>query len=317
MKPRSPQHHDVAQLEQLLNLQAPLFQGIDPALIQSWLPSTQLQRHTQGSELLIADQTNQHTFLLLSGQLHVILQEISTAPLAIIQPGHIVGEVSTLSREGTTAWVRAEQASEVLVIEREQLLAWAQQSHQLALNLLQLLGERLRHSNLHARGAQSLNQQLQTRALSDALTGALNRHWLDQHLESLRLCPELAVLMVDIDHFKAINDTHGHSCGDAVLRAVATTLRHALRPSDALVRLGGEEFLVICRQEASQAAAEGLGERLRQAVQHLQSDDLPPVTISIGVALRTPGEGWEAQLERADTALYRAKRNGRNRVELG
>ncbi len=123
--------------------------------------------------------------------------------------------------------------------------------------------------------------------------------------------------MVDIDHFKAINDTHGHSCGDAVLRAVATTLRHALRPSDALVRLGGEEFLVICRQEASQAAAEGLGERLRQAVQHLQSDDLPPVTISIGVALRTPGEGWEAQLERADTALYRAKRNGRNRVELG
>jgi diguanylate cyclase (GGDEF)-like protein len=304
-------------LERVLQLQSPLFAGIDPMLLIEWLEAAEMRYLAGNSSVLSADQANRETFLVISGQLLVTLQQGGATPLATISPGEVFGEVSTLTLGETTAWVRAEQASEVLVIEREHLLAWAQQSHQLALNLLQLLGERLRHSNLHARGAQSLNQQLQTRALSDALTGALNRHWLDQHLESLRLCPELALLMVDIDHFKAINDTHGHSCGDAVLRGVATTLRHALRPSDALVRLGGEEFLVICRQEASQAAAEGLGERLRQAVQHLQSDDLPPVTISIGVALRTPGEGWEAQLERADTALYRAKRGGRNRVGLG
>jgi diguanylate cyclase (GGDEF)-like protein len=304
-------------LERVLQLQSPLFAGIDPMLLIEWLEAAEMRYLAGNSSVLSADQANRETFLVISGQLLVTLQQGGATPLATVSPGEVFGEVSTLTLGETTAWVRAEQASEVLVIEREHLLAWAQQSHQLALNLLQLLGERLRHSNLHARGAQSLNQQLQTRALSDALTGALNRHWLDQHLESLRLCPELAMLMVDIDHFKAINDTHGHSCGDAVLRAVATTLRHALRPSDALVRLGGEEFLVICRQEASQAAAEGLGERLRQAVQHLQSDDLPPVTISIGVALRTPGEGWEAQLERADTALYRAKRGGRNRVGLG
>ena len=304
-------------LERVLQLQSPLFAGIDPMLLIEWLEAAEMRYLAGNSSVLSADQANRETFLVISGQLLVTLQQGGATPLATISPGEVFGEVSTLTLGETTAWVRAEQASEVLVIEREHLLAWAQQSHQLALNLLQLLGERLRHSNLHARGAQSLNQQLQTRALSDALTGALNRHWLDQHLESLRLCPELALLMVDIDHFKAINDTHGHSCGDAVLRAVATTLRHALRPSDALVRLGGEEFLVICRQEASQAAAEGLGERLRQAVQHLQSDDLPPVTISIGVALRTPSEGWEAQLERADTALYRAKRGGRNRVGLG
>jgi diguanylate cyclase (GGDEF)-like protein len=304
-------------LERVLQLQSPLFAGIDPMLLIEWLEAAEMRYLAGNSSVLSADQANRETFLVISGQLLVTLQQGGATPLATISPGEVFGEVSTLTLGETTAWVRAEQASEVLVIEREHLLAWAQQSHQLALNLLQLLGERLRHSNLHARGAQSLNQQLQTRALSDALTGALNRHWLDQHLEALRACPELALLMVDIDHFKAINDTHGHSCGDAVLRAVATTLRHALRPSDALVRLGGEEFLVICRQEASQAAAEGLGERLRQAVQHLQSDDLPPVTISIGVALRTPGEGWEAQLERADTALYRAKRGGRNRVGLG
>jgi diguanylate cyclase (GGDEF)-like protein len=304
-------------LERLLQLRSPLFAGIDPTLLIEWLETAELRCLEGNTSVLAADQANGQTFLVIAGQLMVTLERSSATPLATISPGEVVGEVSTLTLGATTAWVRTAQASEVLVIEREKLLAWAQQSHQLALNLLQLLGERLRHSNLHARGAQLISQQLQTRALSDALTGALNRHWLEQHLEALRLCPELALLMVDIDHFKAINDTHGHSCGDAVLRAVATTLRHALRPSDALVRLGGEEFLVICRQEASQAAAEGLGERLRQAVQHLQSDDLPPVTISIGVALRTPGEGWEAQLERADTALYRAKRGGRNRVGLG
>jgi diguanylate cyclase (GGDEF)-like protein len=304
-------------LERVLQLQSPLFSGIDPTLLTEWLDASELRCLAGEATVLSADQANSQTFLVIAGRLLVTLQQGDAAPLATIGPGECVGEVSTLSLGETTAWVRCEQTSELLVIERQELLAWAQQSHQLALNLLQLMGERLRRSNLHARGAQSLNQQLQTRALSDALTGALNRHWLDEHLEALRACPELALLIVDIDHFKAINDTHGHSCGDAVLQAVAKALRHSLRPSDALVRLGGEEFLVICQREASPAAAEGLGERLRQTVQQLQVDDLPPVTVSIGVALRTPGEAWEAQLERADTALYRAKRGGRNRVELG
>lgn len=126
--------------------------------------------------VLASDQTNGQTFLVISGKLMVTLQQGSATPLATINPDEIVGEVSTLTLGETTAWVRAEQASEALVIKREQLLAWAQQSHQLALNLLQRIGERLRDSNLHARGAQLINQQLQTRALSDALTGTLNRH---------------------------------------------------------------------------------------------------------------------------------------------
>lgn len=301
----------------LVPLDAPLFTGIDPTLLCDWLAALELRQQASGSTVLAADQDNHHTFFVITGRLAVRLHHASSEPLARLGPGDCVGEVSTLTQGATSAWVICEEASELLVIDRQALLAWAQQSHQLALNLLQLMGDRLRRSNLHARGTQSLNQQLQTRALSDALTGVLNRHWLDQQLPVLRRCSELALLMIDIDHFKAINDTHGHSCGDAVLQAVAASLRHSIRPSDALVRLGGEEFLVICQQDASAAAAKGLGERLRQAVQQIQGDDLPPVTISIGVALRGPGEAWETQLERADTALYQAKRSGRNRVELG
>jgi len=308
---------DPQLLERLLKLQAPLFAGIDPTLLNAWLSTAQLRHHTSGSAVLMADQANSQTFLVLSGQLVVSLQQGGHALLATIGPGECVGEVSTLTQGDTTAWVRCEQPSELWVIERQELLAWSQQSHQLALNLLQLLGERLRHSNLHARGAQALNQQLQTRALSDALTGALNRHWLEQQRSALQQCPQLALLLVDIDHFKAINDTHGHSCGDAVLQAVAKALRHGIRPSDALVRLGGEEFLVICQHDTEPETAHALGERLRQTVEQLCSEALPPVTISIGVALRAPNEAWGAQLERADAALYRAKRSGRNRVELG
>ena len=81
------------------------------------------------------------------------------------------------------------------------------------------------------------------------------------------------------------------------------------------MRLGGEEFLVICRQETTQTQAMGVGERLRQAVQQRQSDGQPPVTVSIGVAMRRPSETWESQLKRADDALYQAKSRGRNRVE--
>jgi diguanylate cyclase (GGDEF)-like protein len=304
-------------LEQLLQLQAPLFAGIDPTLLQAWLAAAELRSHAGGSTVLRADQLNSQTFLVLSGELVVSLQQGGTAALARIGPGDCVGEVSTLTQGDTTAWVRCEQPSDLWVIERQELLTWSQQSHQLALNLLQLLGERLRHSNLHARGAQALNQQLQTRALSDALTGALNRHWLEQQRSALEQCPQLALLLVDIDHFKAINDTHGHSCGDDVLQAVAKALRHGIRPSDALMRLGGEEFLVICQHDTEPEAAHGLGERLRQTVEQLRSEALPPVTISIGVALRAPDEAWGAQLERADAALYRAKGSGRNRVELG
>jgi diguanylate cyclase len=120
--------------------------------------------------------------------------------------------------------------------------------------------------------------------------------------------------MVDIDHFKRFNDTWGHAAGDQVLVAVGQALTSVVRPGDHVVRVGGEEILVIARSAT-------VGERLRQAVEQRQvalegSAELLQVTISVGGARHQPGEPGETTLERADQALYRAKNGGRNRVEL-
>lgn len=161
-------------------------------------------------------------------------------------------------------------------------------------------------------------------ALVDPLTGAFNRRYLDIHLPRLLTrChaahKPVSVLYVDIDHFKPVNDTHGHPAGDAVLREVVNRLSLSLRPQDLVVRLGGEEFAAIL-PEIEQKTALAVGERLRHAVEATPCPIGPgkelTVTISVGAASLNPEqEGTPIDLlQRADEALYRAKQGGRNRV---
>lgn len=161
-------------------------------------------------------------------------------------------------------------------------------------------------------------------ALTDALTGAFNRRYLDAHLPNfLRHAAEaqkpLAVQMLDIDHFKRVNDTHGHAAGDAVLREVAHRIAAGVRPSDFFVRMGGEEFAVVM-PETNWANAAKVAERLRAVIADtpvpLPGGGTLPVTMSIGIADTRPDvEGVPNKVfERADAALYQAKQGGRNRV---
>ncbi|AKQ56480.1 sensor domain-containing diguanylate cyclase [Bordetella hinzii] len=157
--------------------------------------------------------------------------------------------------------------------------------------------------------------QLRQDSLTDALTGLLNRRGLDEILQSEpRYGRAMAVLAVDIDHFKSINDELGHAAGDAVIRGIAALLRSRARASDILGRLGGEEFVVLLpnteRPQALQAA-----ERIRSAVESFQAVPGGACTVSVGVAVY-PHEGASLTevLARADEALYEAKRGGRNRV---
>lgn len=156
----------------------------------------------------------------------------------------------------------------------------------------------------------------------DALTGTLNRRTIDLWLarsfsEAHRARQSVSVLFVDLDHFKAINDTHGHACGDACLRHVAGVLRGELDPSDMLGRYGGEEFVLVLPGRDGDAARR-LGERIRDAVERSSLDcsgKTVRLTVSIGVAPRLPEEHQAgAAVERADKALYTAKRSGRNKV---
>ncbi|CAA9507735.1 MAG: diguanylate cyclase/phosphodiesterase (GGDEF & EAL domains) with PAS/PAC sensor(s) [uncultured Solirubrobacteraceae bacterium] len=144
----------------------------------------------------------------------------------------------------------------------------------------------------------------------DALTGVLNRRAWDQLLSSaLRKGTQpLFVAMLDLDHFKAYNDTHGHRAGDELLRRSARAWRSAIRAGDILARYGGEEFAVLLAGCPEERAIE-IAERLRNATLHEQS-------VSIGLARWDGSEGAGSLVERADRALYVAKRAGRNRVAL-
>ena len=159
--------------------------------------------------------------------------------------------------------------------------------------------------------------------VSGPLTETGNRIAMDQTLQrevdmARRHLNPLSLLMLDIDHFKIINDTYGHTAGDKVLRAVAGAIKRQLRNVDMVFRFGGEEFLILLSNTGRDAAAM-VGERLRQAAQaqdYWADDTRIELTVSLGCSTLLAAESTESLLRRADSALYVAKREGRNRLAM-
>ena len=161
-------------------------------------------------------------------------------------------------------------------------------------------------------------QRLEAMAVTDSLTGLLNRRLLRPSLEQAvarqqRSAEPATLLMIDIDHFKNINDTFGHVAGDQVLAGMAELLKGRLRASDQIFRIGGEEFAIILPDAASRPGHH-VAQGLRSAVAGENLIDSHPVTISVGVAKLTKADTPESWLTRADVCLYEAKSDGRNRV---
>ena len=176
-----------------------------------------------------------------------------------------------------------------------------------------------RYAHLQESNVTELNRELNVVARRDSLTGIGNRLALDEALVRLleqgaRLRPlPFALILFDLDHFKTYNDQHGHQAGDAALARTGEILRRATRGTDVAFRYGGEEFLLLV-PDSDLTGAIAVAERVRVAT--AETDDLPPFTISGGVAIWDPIDGRDPQplLRRADTALYLAKRAGRNRI---
>ncbi|WP_447802196.1 GGDEF domain-containing protein [Pseudomonas serbica] len=200
-----------------------------------------------------------------------------------------------------------------LVFRRNQRFSEQEQGH--LESLLAALLFPMRNALLYRAATQS--------ALRDPLTDTGNRIAMDQTLQreielARRHMQPLSLLMLDIDHFKQINDTHGHGAGDDVLKAVAASIKNQLRNVDMVFRYGGEEFLILLSNTSREAAAL-VGERLRCAA---QTEDYPAdgctveLTVSLGCSTLLPGESAESLLRRADSALYVAKREGRNRLTM-
>lgn len=257
---------------------------------------------------------NQHLYLLLDGELKVYLGSLDNQPVSTIGPGECVGEISFIDNDHPSAYVVATRPSLVLRLHRESLQALFKDTPQVMHNLLEMLCARVRQGNrsiLHS----------EQNANIDTLTGSFNRRWLEHvfERESSRCTfsqQPLCMLMLDVDHFKAYNDQHGHLAGDYALCLVAHTLRNQLRPKDSMARYGGEEFVILLPEIASEEAR-SIGERLRISLEQIATfyspvGVLPGVTVSIGLTQMRPRDSLQALIARADSALYRAKQQGRN-----
>ncbi len=181
----------------------------------------------------------------------------------------------------------------------------------------------------HSHEVEELKQALQqaiSEALTDPLTGLKNRRAFDRVIESMieqdaTAKQRHALLMLDVDHFKKVNDTYGHVFGDKVLRSIAHVLQNTVKGADSVARFGGEEFAVLL-PDTGVEGARVVAERIREAVEngrirgHRQSEQVGGITISIGVAGYRQGDTAESFIERADRALYQSKSDGRNRVTV-
>ena len=302
----------------------PLFKGVRLESIARNLGLVHIADVKAGDILLRPDEPNSELYILIEGAL-AVQSDLDLQPLATLHAGECVGEMSVFEGELPSAYVIATESSRVLRIHKEVVWQLIDGSNRFARNLLHILGTRIRSGNEALATSQERLLMQEISASMDPLTGIYNRRWLNgmfrRSIERAKIDEApLFLFMIDIDRFKSYNDTHGHLSGDQCLRAVATTLRDNLRPSDLLARFGGEEFCILVGCDGPRESMT-VAERLRQSVEQRQiknrdGSPLPSVTVSIGLAQLLPDDSLESLLERADQALYKAKKQGRNRLVM-
>lgn len=301
---------------------AQLFEGLSLDMFEDVLAQCPVLTLSAGQVLLEPGVPNQCLYVLLDGVLNVCVARSDTEPLAQVAAGDCVGEVSLIDRRSPSAFVLAATEARVLAVSEPLLLQLMQHSHLLSLNLMRVQADHFRRNLESLQSSQRTERRYRDLAQTDALTGLYNRAWCNQVMTAqLAQCVQVgqpvSLAMLDVDHFKQVNDRHGHPAGDVVLKSVAELLRGRFRGTDALARYGGEEFMVLMPATGVQQAQEVL-EQVRQALQDLpialDSGETLRCTISIGVAQHQPGQSLNELVSLADQMLYRAKQSGRNRV---
>ena len=305
-------------------LKTDIFRNVSFESLAGYLLSCKKIVVEPGTLLIDPNQPERKLLVLLEGLLEVVLQSQGGAFSDQILPGHCAGEMSIFENVKPSAQVFAKEKSTLLVVEADIALAMLNASHDLCLNFLQLLSSRLRNNNKVVCEEEYHIRCIEENAKADSLTGLHNRRWLEEtYTRELKRSNDgnfnLAAFMLDIDHFKQVNDTYGHLAGDQVLIAVAQEITRCLRPSDMPVRYGGEEFTVFLPNTTIDNA-KIIAERLRSGVEKIRialpTGEMISVTISVGFTERQPGDTVESIIKRADDALYHAKESGRNRVCL-
>jgi len=301
-----------------------VLQGVSLESVEGLLETCDVKLLDAGDMLLRLGQPNTRMYMILSGQLTVHLESPDTEPVAILDAGETVGELSVIDNRPASAFVMATEAARLLAVDEARFWNLVNASHDFAINLLLLLASRLRTNNSTVSSNIRLQREYKRNAMIDGLTTLYNRRWLDEALPRFvtrygRGGTPLSIVIVDVDHFKSFNDTYGHPVGDQVLVEVARTLMGNVRPADLCARYGGEEFMVIL-PDTDAKGGRIVAERLRTAVSQIKLG--PPagrdrrITVSCGGASLAPSQSVADLIARADQALYRAKNSGRNRVDF-
>ena len=314
--------HDILLLSRLQ-----LFRNVDllsPAIHD--LLGLCIYRKLAVDEIVLSTrEENHYLYIVLKGRLVIQLTQHDDVPFATVEPGECVGEMSIIDSRIPYEKITASEETMVLVIEKEILWRMISVSHEISRNLLYIMSERVRYSNLVIAVSLEMQRKYQRYAMTDALTGLHTRGWLDDAFDrevkrSERDQLPLSLIMIDVDNFKHYNDDYGHLAGDQVLAAIAKAIRSPLRPNDLVARFGGEEFAVLL-PETNVINAKFIAERLRENVSRadlgmIDGKQLPNVTISLGISTRAPNDTLDMLIAAADVAMYHAKQKGRNRVEV-
>ena len=299
-----------------------LFAGVAPRRLHERLRMNGEINLRAGAALLEFGQRHAAIYLLVSGRLAIFLDEDARIPIAHLGPGECIGESALIDDEATSACVMAVETSRLLVTTKADLWALMREEHRIALNLMEILAERVHSNNTSV--LESFRREAKPSLISsiDPLTGLHNRRWLtDMFLRQIDRCARAGhpacMAMIDLDHFRSVNDTFGRQAGDLVLGQVARVMQKQFRPGDLLVRYGGEEFAVLLPATKLQAAVAAL-ERLRLAVEATQTSVAQRTTvkvqISAGIAAWRAAWSLDDLIHNAERALTRAKSSGRNCV---
>lgn len=311
-----------SDIDQILR-SSPLFTGIELANIADDIKLWPVRTHSSGHILLSPLKDNYELLILLEGEWIVTMSANSNRPLAKIMPGGCVGELSILDNRRPSSHVIATQDSRYLAIERDVLWSFITRHPTVALNLLRVMADRSREKSVLLESSLGLLDEYRMRAEMDKLTGLHNRNWameiFPQQLDlSMRIGHPISLMIIDVDHFKKVNDSYGHGVGDLVLQHLAAIMQGNLRSTDLLARYGGEEFAAMmpaAHIEKARASAERLRRRIYESPLPLSGNDTISLSVSIGVAECLPGWSLQVFLNACDQALYQAKNNGRNQVQ--
>ncbi|RMH14822.1 MAG: GGDEF domain-containing protein [Gemmatimonadetes bacterium] len=293
----------------------PLFRSLDADALHRLAAATRPVSFPAETRIVEIGEAGHSLFILLSGEVRVLYPARSADyELARLGPGEVFGEMALLNDMPRSATVQAVGDVELLVLEKDDFRKVIEESPAVALKLLEVLSLRIRSADEHISG-------LSDKAMRDALTGLLNRRAFHERIKeevdrSLRYGDTFALILLDLDHFKSINDTLGHDTGDAILSWLGRLLIDHTRSADAPFRVGGEEFAILAPATSADVAA-NVAQRLVETV----AEARPPVghelrvTMSGGfAACPDHGAAPDVLYTVADRALLRAKENGRNRI---